>query len=518
MESKEEKNEETPISPTGETLCPNDLEDQSECVPDEYITDLLKIFDESITKNHLDKKLNMSEVLQIIFKLENEMITCIEEKSDLNFSKKDYLKNFTFDILTEMINKYTKFNVSDIKFTIINSFDSLLKKILNDKNLLKESFKFLGDISLSNTERLDAIEDKIKNLNECLYLEFFDDCSKKLKTMNIPNYLLTNYSENLKSFLIDNICKECLHDFHDLYKGDQPEVKQMNFFLMNLLIGKISLFDIGPDSYFDERLIDLLFQIFVISNLDYLDNDKIACELFISKLKKYSLLMNIEFPKAKNFYEFYKSIYISLKNIKKPLLKKDSDNIVLNNDIINNDKENFSFDSELKTLFIELKNYLRRSEIFYMMIFSFSLMLNNFIKVEFDEIILNPFICVNARERQFLLNLLKILNKYLDESFFKYVNKKSFSFYLNSIVESFIAKSLIENENIFVFGMNDRNRKIDIDHKIILDSILGSEEDINNWGSNKNKFLSESNFSKNEKKGNNKIYVKKKIFEKLFFK
>lgn len=507
MESKIKKEEEPIIStPSGNCETPSESDDSSDNIPDQIITDLLKILEDLTTEKPLNVDKTLSEILHLIYEYEEELIHYIDEKSNLDLLKKETLHEFIYDVLSQIINNYSFFNTSNIKNSIRNCFDTLLNKIYNNKNALKQKFEFLNDLTLNESERLSEIEIKINKLHQQYNTEFVENCSENLFVNIIPHYLLKGYSEKLNAFLIDNVSKECLHVYYFKYKAEQPEVKQMNFYLKNLLKRNMALFDKRPNSYFNEKLIETLFKIFVISNLDYFNKDPLAAKVFIGKLKKYAIIMDIKFTDAKNFYEFYKSIFISLANKDKnfDFNQNKESKIIQKNNLSNNNnnnlKDEFSFDSELKSLFAQVSTSLNSPEIYYMIVFSFSLMLNDFVKVEFDEIAINPRISVNARERQTLLNFLRNFNDYLDDSKYKFINHKSFPFYLNSIVESFIAKKLIKHENIHIFGMDLDEKKIEIDHKIIIDSILGLDDNSNdsNLSENNNRTVNENKLS-NEK-------------------
>lgn len=508
MESKIKK-EEAPIiiqTPSGNEETPNGFSEPSDAIPDQNISDLLKILEDLSSKKPLQNLTNLSEALHSLFEYEEELLDYIEKKSNLDPLKKETLRQFTYDLLSELLNNYTLFKIGNVKAAIRICFDALLNEIYKDKAALQTHFAFLSDLSLNESERVSAIESQINVLHEKFYLEFYEKCYENLQANIIPNYLLKGYAEKLNSFLLDNVSKECLNGFYEKFKAQQPEVKQMNFFLKNLLKRNLALFDQRPNSYFDAKLVETLFKIFVVSNLDYFDRDVIAGQVFVSKLKKYAVIMNVKFNDAKSFYEFYKSIFISLKknksnynnfknnyeseykdlnNTNKNLNKNEDQRIIINNENTNNIyKKNanlqaeieFSFDSELKSLYAEVHKSLKSPEIYYMIVFSFSLMLNDFVLLDFDEVVINPLISVNSRERQFLLNLLKSFNKHFDDSKLQYINHKSFPFYLNSIVESFIAKKIIKDEKIQIFGLDENNKKIEIDHKIIIESIMGLDE------------------------------------------
>jgi len=513
-------NQVTPGASADESCC-------GDSIPDQNISDLLRILEDLNTKKPLGNSTNLSEALHIQYEYEEELLEYIDKKSNLDPLKKKTLREFTYDILIQLMNKHTSFNICNVKASIRGCFDDLLNKVYKDRASLKGHFEFLSDLTLKESERMSAIESQINVLHENFYLEFYEECYERLQANIIPNYLLIGYAEKMNAFLLDNVSKVCLDGYYEKFKAEQPEVKQMNFFLKNLLKRNMALFDQRPNSYFDRVTMETLFKILVISNLDYLNKDVIAGQVFVSKMKKYAIIMNLKIVDVKSFYEFYKKIFIELINNKSNnnIINSKNNNLSIDNNknkknnsnsknnkcnenedqkiLINNINENqlveFSFDHELQSLFAELRKSLRSPEIYYMIIFSFSLMLNNFVLVDFDEVVLNPFISVNARERQFLLNLLKTFNNYIDDSKLQYINHKSFPYYLNSIVESFISKKLIKDEKIQIFGFDCNNKKIEIDHKIIIDSILGRDENslsnVNNNSSsdNDNKIYNNNN-------------------------
>lgn len=503
MESNIKIKEESIISTPGKQLTPNENDNECDDIPEENISLLLNILEEITIEKPLNKDMNLTEVLHLIFQYEEEMINYIEKESNLDLSKIQILNNFTNDILNQMIDKFSSFKVKDIKTKIQYNFDILLKSINDNNKLFKEYFNFSEDFSVNDNEIIDSIESNINNFQKDYFLQFNETCLNNLDVEIIPNYLLNGYGDKLNSYLLDKISNEYLQNFYEQYKKEQPEVKQMIFFLDNLLTKHIDLFDKKPDSYFTADSIEHLFKIFVISNLSYFENDNISYQIFVCKLKKYSIIMNLPFDFAKNILEFYRSLFISMKVNK----NKNSNNSFNYINKIYEDESEFEFEEELKSLFSELKNNLT-NEKYFMIVFSFSLMLNNFVLVEFGEVIMNPQISVNARERQFLLNFLLNLKKFLNSPKHYDRNYKKFPFYINSIVESLIAKKFVKHENIKIFGLDENKKKIEISHNMIINSILSSDNKDNEDS------ISEE---KNNKNSENKNEINNNSIFKYFF-
>lgn len=474
-------------TPDASTSTPSkDIDDYSDALLDNVFQNILKILKDLQNDFPINKAMNLQEVLNILFKYEDDLVSFTVQRSGLNEQLKELVTNFISTTLNQIIDIESSFKAKKIKDNIQTIFDSLLKKIMTDTALIEKNFSFLLVEDLNDFEKITEIEIKKNTLKEDYYVEFLHQIFEGLKLESIPEYMVKEYKDKITVYIFDIISREFLNDFYEKYKAEQPEVKQMNYSLDLLLKTNFKIFDKEIKVYFNDYLIQSLFRLLYVSNFKYLKADILAEKLFHQKLGKFSLLMNIPLKIAKEICQTYDEIFLHKYNDGRDRFwmnnSQNKNNINKNIESFNenNNKNTDGFDEieELKSLAAEIKSQIKSSEQFYMIIFSFSIMLNDVLKIENNKIEINKAFNVDSRQRQLLLNLLRSFNLHFNDSSFKFSNNNKFPFYLNSIVESFIMKRLIIEKKIqiFEFDASNNNKKIEIDGNLLIYSIVNDKD------------------------------------------
>lgn len=291
-------------------------------------------------------------------------------------------------------------------------------------------------------------------------------CVKKLlsqieNTYNLqkfPIFLLYNEKKILK-YKISKILKNTFDIPFDEVKISRDYIHSyLTICFREFIDGKINLFE---HELIDDDTKKLIFKLIYLSNKKYIKyhNNK---EFFEKNIKKYIYIIGLykEYDELINEFQSYMT----------------EGNQEDDYSIIGSLAEKLQFNN------CDLEN--ESSHPFYFLIFSYSCLLNNltqYIESTNDEGQLEvttsftPQLLCSAREREFLINLLDYIDKYLLS-----LNNREICFKINYILENYVFSSLIKSYTKVLFDENN-NGKIELNFNRIYELIkinTSTEEEI----------------------------------------
>lgn len=410
--------------------------------------------EKQIKNNNLDLNYYIN-IEQNLMKYIDENISEIDKKkhkSHLRF----YLREKFF--MTNFERRKTMINQIHVEFY---NFLNSIQTIQNIGDLIP-IHAFAYDKMNPNKNNNEEISSALKKIQDGIWTI----CVKKMlsqieNTYNLqkfPVFLLYNEKKILK-YKISKILKIALDIPFD-------EVKISREYIHSYLTKCFRQFIDGETNLFEHELMDddtkkSIFKLIYLSNKNYIKyhNNK---EFFEENIKKYIYIIGL--------YKQYDELINEFQNYM----------------IEGNQEDDYSIIASLaeKLQFNNCNLENESSHPFYYLIFSYSCLLNNltqYIESTNNEgqievtTSFTPQLLCSAREREFLINLLDYIDKYLLS-----VNKRELCFKINYILENYVFSSLIKSYTKVLFDENNKG-KIELNFNRIYELIkinTSTEEEI----------------------------------------
>jgi hypothetical protein len=336
---------------------------------------------------------NINEYIELMYEPNAKTVSnvlsnlyCIEETLEDYFDNIEELPSEQIDILMHIKNDiiYEMFKKNKHHKTIINSLDKKLEGIIGEqmiKELEKENEIILTEKNINKHDWIsdfDKIYDKFYDNFKIVIISHFD-------TARIPNFLLKKYKRIIKH-KIDIICSEFINNNYLPILENQTEVLQLKEFFISFCKNELDLLD---KNIINIDILRQVFDIFILSNVNYLSVDEVSYEVFCENIQLYEKIFQIQFNKE---------------NLEKYIIS------------YNEKSENLQLEDTISRKIGKLKNFFKSKEREYMfLIFSLCLAINGIIKIENkDKLVFNEQLKPNARQKQFLNNLLNNLDRHFN--------------------------------------------------------------------------------------------------------
>ena len=468
--------------------------------------------------NKKELKIKRFELLEMITGVEKQILLYISSLKTLPEHKKKDLEhcllkklreNFEIAIDCQEFIKGLDKEISDMYNAFISTFETTFKDLKINYGL-----DIIYKLDIVNKEANIKISNELNKVENDLF-ESFDSLLKfRLKIENVPLFLIYNY----RNFISEKI----IFDWESNYEIPIKRIKLQNNSLyldlskkFRLLVdGKFNLFD---ESFFSSEERFLLFEIIILSNINYIKESEYTKQVMYNNTKKYLYLFGLTnkvnkimemysayFDKEKDIEELgvieARKIYESQNNISierenspvyfnsvfSKLDNQTNSNIQRNSMPHRNSYVNEILLSKINTLKESLKSDFSSTnsefniEKFSVIIFSYSIVLNNLMTFQIEDsdnkkIIFNsndpnikinfqPELKTNSREREFLINTLNSLDLFLDKPY--EIKAKS----INNLLEHYIFNTLIKSYTKNLFDENN-SRKLIYEKEDLLDNI-----------------------------------------------
>jgi hypothetical protein len=467
--SSQNKNENFP------TPCTTPLNDENMFgIKDDDLDRILYNFSVYISDINLRTIEKTSDLLETFYKVEKKLTKYLNSLDFLKFSQLRLLHLLTDEMLTQKFQD--KENI--FKGNILAYLDSSYQNLINS-DIKKEDYSPYFEF-LNKSDEQDLTVNSIKEtFKEIIYMKmalYISSLESVFKTDQIPHFLIKNYKKKIKQ-KIKLICNPLVKEHYHSILENKIEVKVLKGFIQLYSNNSLNLFDF---QFLTKKIVENLLEIFILSNIEYLKNDPLAMSTLISNLPKYINIMKIrqlnehdeELKIKEEFFINKKVDEIITKYFDLPLSERE-DMIRLHVDILKSSIGDYN-------------------EKYFFVIFSFSLMLNNIIKLERSsvnrsDVVLNDNLVCNSRERQFLSNLLKSLQNYFDSHYDPFT--------INSYTQSIVITNILKSKSVEMFDKDLilKEEKINIEkiQNFILEGGSGDHQNsISNSNNINNNFYS----------------------------
>ena len=383
---------------------------------------------------------------------ERELLGYINNKDNsFTVNQKKIFKIFLRQNLHEKFLSIDTENRKELENKII---DSIYKYIdgLDDRIDLKTIFGNQFSFSNLNVE-LNDIEN-LTYLLKAMEISHLSECKShlcsKFNIDAIPQFMFHAY----KKFLKQKVRKIWKINYEIPVNNMKLETKFGYKFLnekfLDLINERFNLFD-ARFFVMEERII--LLKILFLTNIKYLNSNQLNLQTFFDNYRKYIYLMDIG--------KHYKEIIIYVTNILD----------TSKNDQIHLDELNKMYDKLREYLLNNFSILYRDSdnEKILVMIFSFSIMLNNLMTLVNDSVpgcedrhkaVFSSELKISSRERQFMINLFKSIDNNLI-NFENDPEKHKFSCLdINFMLENSIFSSLIKSYTQVLFDELNKTKLI----------------------------------------------------------
>lgn len=471
------------------------------------------------------------KIIEKYYETEIKLITYISNsENNLNTHQKKFLAYYIRENLYE---KFIEKNSNEkrlVEKEINDYFQEYIDKIKQIKDF-KEYYN--TQFSYSNLHVENNDNNYLASLLKAMENSLISECKffilSKMNIDAIPNFLIRNSKRQLKQ-VIRRFWKIYYEiPVNKLKLESSFSYKFLSNKFLDFINDKFNLFD---EKYFNEEIRIVLFKLLILSNIEFINNNPYNLDHMLNNLKKYIVIMNLN-----NRFNDMTGIlpkYLVFKDETQFYLKETENNFKILNELLSNE---FSLLSE---------NCDR--ERILLIIFSFSIMLNNLMnsgmeinekgESEYKAQFASELKC-SARERQFLINLMMKFDYYINNTNFntnftenstpnentKEKNPKNSNFSclkINFMLENTIYNNLIKSYTKILFDEQNKT-KVNLEcYKILeyLEEMGDSKDDCSILVDQFNKFMDreviiEEPSDKNLNLVNNPIHKIKKIGGKL---
>jgi hypothetical protein len=394
----------------------------------------------------LEFQLVKGKAIEGYYNLETELLKYIKS-SENNFSKSQikFLKAYLLD------NLYQEFisNNSDSRRrfdkTLNSYFSGFLDYLDNIKDLRE---RFNTDFSYSklhieqnNEEYLVSILQAMENslMSECKYF-----ICTSLNIDILPQFLMRVNKKTLKEKVRKMWKINYEIPFQNLKLNAKYEYVLLNTKFHDLINERFNVFD---ESLYSPEVRFILYKTFLLSNISYINYSEYNLQTLLNNSKKYIYLMGLK--------DKYKDITYMITDY----LDRFKDEELLLNEL----KKEFQSLKELIQEDMSLLGNVNKDKLL-LIIFSFSIMLNNLMVVDNDteHVVFIPELKCSSRERQFLLNYIKNLDAYINVD-----NTEFTCLQINFILENCLFSSLIKSYTKVLFDESNKS-KVNLDYEKII--------------------------------------------------
>jgi hypothetical protein len=397
----------------------------------------------------LETELIKGKTIEGYYNLETELLKYIKSP-DHNFSKSQtkFLKAYLLDSLYQEFISNNSNSRRKFDKTLNAYFTAFLDYLDNIKDLRE---RFNTDFSYSklhleqnNDEYLVSILQAMENslMSECKYF-----ICTGLNIDVLPQFLMRINKKTLKEKVRKMWKINYEIPFQNLKLNAKYEYILLNTKFHDLINERFNVFD---TNFYSDEVRYTLYRTLLLSNITYLNFSEYNLQTFLNNSKKYIFLMGLK--------DKYKDITYMITNY----LDRFRDDELLLNEI----KKEFLLLKELIKEDLSLLGNINKDKLL-LIIFSFSIMLNNLMVVDHDaeHVVFIPELKCSSRERQFLLHYITNLDAYVNID-----NTEFTCLQMNFILENCIFSNLIKSYTKVLF--DDINKsKIDLGYDKII-SIL----------------------------------------------
>ena len=414
------------------------------------------------------------------FSLEEELT------SELNSIKNN--KSHKQILRETLYNQFFKYDTSTrlkIQKQINTYFNKYLCSI-NTQRDLKQYFhiNFDGNDFNKNEYENTKLNIYLKEMKHGIIDECISYIMSNIKNIEqIPNFLINKKLIKQKVNLIWKINYSI--PTYQLKLEKSYAYQYLNQQCLNFLENKFDLFPI--ETYTKENL-QLLIEVFFLSNIYYIHSVSKARNVFLTKLPYYITIMNLDqmnFDLRNSFMSKLNTNSVDKTNIEN---EKESKFNLLKNNLISNPK-------------IDLN--AKGNENILLLIFSFVIMLTNILVINNNDraetkLIIHPKLICSSVEKRFLYNILVNIDKYIICNTDK--SSTNSALYVDVFIESTILKNIFKTFCTSIFDESSHN-KIELNQNTIITNITNSFETQTNIDYIKEKYFSFLNkFTNKEKK------------------
>lgn len=365
--------------------------------------------------------MNQSSILNKFCIIENEMLTKIKNDKD-----KKHLKGVLYNVLSQ-------------KFFDIDDPIILNKRRELEKNLKTQFFDFFFSLEQEKNAKKYIVgkkeewnnEDESKNFPlkenlKSLHKSVWESCEKSIKSNYstidfVPKFLLFHEKNLLKNKVDLYMEKEYSYPIEKIRCLKDLDYKYLREEFHRFINDKVNLFD---DKILNEEKRKIIYELILFSNLEYIKSNEYNKKIFCNNLRKYIIILGLK--------AFHNKFVEQLTNY---LITEDY------KDKLKEVKDKFF------TVVVEEnhKNFL-------FFLFSLSSMFNSLAYLnEEGKIVFPPKLKCSAKERQFLINVLQVINGYD----------------INYIIEKYVIDSLIKSYTKVLYDENNRV-KVNLNFKDIM--------------------------------------------------
>ena len=225
------------------------------------------------------------DVLNKFAQIEKELNKYINSIKDLDSSQYKLLNLLTKEMLEYKFQENKKHSIF-----INNKIHICYDKIAD--SLKTKNYENIFNLIITDN-KVDIESDKIiqifKEILEYYYLLYINELKQVFKCNDIPNFLIRLTKKKIKQKL-KLICNPFIRNYYQIYIENKLEVKILKNYFKQFNEGEILIFD---SNILNKNLIKTLFDLFILSNVEYIQNDSLAFELFFNHLEKYIKIFNL---------------------------------------------------------------------------------------------------------------------------------------------------------------------------------------------------------------------------------
>jgi hypothetical protein len=383
----------------------------------------------------IEKEIKSGKALEGYNMAEVELMKYIQRpENNLSKSQVKFLKSYILDSLYQEFIKNSSDSRRKFDKTLNDYFNAFLDYLDKIKDLRE---RFNTDFSYSNLHIENNNEEYIMSILQAMENSLMSECKYFiLSSLNIdvlPEFLMRINKKTLKEKIRKMWKINYAIPFQNLKLNANPQFLLLSNKFNDLINERFNIFD---STLYNDDVRFIMYKTLLLSNIEYLNSSEYNLQTFLNNSKKYIYLMGLK-DKYKeitymitDYIDKYRDIELLLNDLKKELL---------------NLKEGIGEDLSL------LGNI--NKEKLLLMIFSFSIMLNNLMVVDYDThlVVFIPELRCSSRERQFLINLIKNLDAYVN------VDNNDFTcMQVNFILENCIFGALIKSYTKVLFDESNK--------------------------------------------------------------
>lgn len=356
------------------------------------------LFDSNV-KNKIDEIEKSALINRYLFRAYSLIEQDILQNIPRNKHRKIHKETLRELLYSSFIKKDTETRLKRVK--MVNAHFAQFLLSIDLRRNFKKDFNF--DFTYSPFDKSDyqtkSLKTILKKMENCLFDECMQYVMTKCVTDYIPMFLINKQLIKQKVALIWKMQYEI--PVHTIKMKTYYGYSYLSKSMINFSLRSVNLFDL---TIFNKNLLGKVFKCFYLSNLMFLLSNERNFNHFEKKLGKYLKIMNINQANEISIIQNYvRGKYFESKQLGANRL------------IVEETKQTFNDLTNLLSNDFRILITERGSEKILFIIFSFSLMMNSLIKInwENDQISFCKELPCSACERQLLLNFLHNIESFI---------------------------------------------------------------------------------------------------------